>query len=277
MTRVCDDSFFHLAAAANPPLRRKLNDFEIRARTDFVRMQDEWESIVNATFRDIRPIRAEQVEHLSNQVFQAAQSDDLDDLNLITLDDELIFEALLEHMTNAAIQAGVQQQKEAEAQGVDVPDWNIDGLTAAFGTDLLRSTASVTARIINNSFIQSAVRKALSLIGRPQVSPEQVSDDVEQHLRDLSDASVRESIGGAITTAQNEGRRTVLVVAPPASEYVASEILDRNVCGPCRDIDGRSFSTLANALEQYPSGGYKDCLGGIRCRGTIVAVWDEEE
>lgn len=263
--------------AAAPPLRRNPTPLEIRSRTDFVRIQSQWESAVDAVLADIQPLRAEQREQITAQVLAAAQTDDLDALNSITVSDETMSAVLLGHMTRAANDAGQAQQEEAEEQGVDVPEWSLDNLTAAIGLDLLRSVARVTARVISTAFVQSAVRTALLLIGRPTISPEQAAQEVDEHLSELSEAGPRESIGGAITAAQNEGRRTVLSVAPPASAYVASEILDRNVCGPCRSVDGTEFTTLANAQEQYPSGGYRDCLGGARCRGTIVAVWGEEE
>ena len=267
----------NVTAAANPLLRRNLNQWESASHTDFVRMQEAWMSAVDSVWEAIEPIRVEQRASLAEQVFVAAEQDDLDALTSLSLSDTAIQAILFEHMTRAAEEAGQQQQEEAEAQGVDVPDWSLDNenLTAAFGLDLLQSISEVTARVINTSFIQSAIRRALSLIGRPQISPEQVREQVNQHLEELSDASPRESIGGAITSAQNEGRRTVLAVAPEASQYVASEILDRNVCGPCRQIDGTTFDSLPDATEQYPSGGFRNCLGGIRCRGTIVAVWDD--
>lgn len=265
-----------LTAAANPVLRRNPNQWETASHCDFVRMQEDWESAVDAAWREIAQVREGQRTSLVNQIFEAAETDDLDALTSVSLSDEAISAILFEHMTRAAQEAGDRQQEEAESQGIEVPDWELEqNLTAAIGLDLLRSISDVTARVINVSFIQSAIRRALSLIGRPQVSPEQVREEVEAHLEELSDAGPRESIGGAISAAQNEGRRTVLVVAPEASQYVASEILDRNVCGPCRQIDGTTFETLAEATEQYPSGGFRNCLGGVRCRGTIVAVWEE--
>jgi len=267
--------------AAALPLRRDPSPLELRSRTDFVRMQSEWESAVDAVLNDIQPIRDAQREQISAQVLMAAETDDLDALNNVTVSDDDLFGVLFGHMVRAANDAGIAQQAEAEEQGVAVPDWNLgtsaSALTAAAGEELLRSIARVTARIINTSFVQSGIRRALSLIGRPAVSPEQAGADVSTHLEELSDAGPRESIGGAISSAQNEGRRTVLAASPPASSYTASEILDRNVCGPCRAVDGTGFRTLADASEQYPSGGYRDCLGGVRCRGTIVAVWDEVE
>lgn len=267
-----------LIAAANPLLRRNFNQWELASRTDFVRMQEEWMSTVDAVWEALQPIREQQRASLVAQVFTAAETDDLEALSFISLSDEQVSSVLFEQMTQAAEESGRQQQAEAEAQGVEVPEWSLENsMTAAVGLDLLRSISEVTARVINTSFIQSAIRRALSLIGRPQISPSDVSEEVDEHLSELSDAGPRESIGGAITAAQNEGRRTVLAVAPEANQYVASEILDRNVCGPCRQVDGTQFDTLADATEQYPSGGFRDCLGGIRCRGTIVAVWNQEE
>ncbi len=260
------------------PLRRRMTDTELKSKTDFVRMQEEWEDVVSNVLEGLAPIREQQQEDLVSQVLSAATQDDLDALSSIRVSDETInaTETLLfENMIRAAEQAGREQQRAAEEQGVEVPEWDLEGLTAAVGRDLLRSIAFVTSRILSSSFVQSAVRRALSLVGRPQVSPEQVSQEVNTHLSELSDAGPRESIGGAVTAAQNEGRRIVMSVAPPASYYESSEILDRNVCGPCRNQDGTRYDTLADASEAYPSGGYRDCLGGPRCRGTIVPVWEE--
>ncbi len=264
--------------AAAPPLRRNPRPAELAAHTDFVRMQQDWESAVDAVLTDLQPIRDAQREQLSSQVAMAAELDDLDLLNSLSVDDEALYAVLIGHMTAAANEAGRAQQKEAEEQGVDVPDWTLSpGVTAAVGLDLLRSVARVTARVMNTAFVQSAIRRALALVGRPAVTPEQAAADVSEHLASLSGASDRDSVGGAVTSAQNEGRRTVLSVAPPASYYESSEILDKSVCKPCRQVDGTRYTTLPDATRAYPSGGYQDCLGGPRCRGTIVAVWNEPE
>ena len=258
-------------------LRRNLNDAETRAGTDFARMQGDWERLVDSAVRDMASVRDSQREQIVAQVRAAAETDDLDALNAVSVDDSGLYSILFDTLIQAATDAGVEQQREAESQGVEVPEWSLDNLTAAAGARLLQSIARVTARILSTSLVQSAVRRSLTLIGRPSVSPEQVASEVDTHLSELSESGPRESIGGAISAAQNEGRRTVLSVAPIASSYTASEILDKNACGPCRAIDGESFSTLADANQAYPSGGYVDCLGGVRCRGTIVAVWDEGE
>ena len=61
---------------------------------------------------------------------------------------------------------------------------------------------------------------------------------------------------------------------PEDETFWAEGVLVHN-CKPCRDIDGTEYHTLGGAMVAYPSGGYRNCLGGSRCRGTIVTVWSE--
>jgi len=43
-------------------------------------------------------------------------------------------------------------------------------------------------------------------------------------------------------------------------------------------VDGREYGPDISAAERdYPTGGYKECKGGPRCRGTLVAVYAEGE
>jgi hypothetical protein len=264
--------------AAAAPLRRNLTDIELSARTDFARMQDAWTDTVDAVLSDLEPVFEAQREDIVAQVSVAAKADDLDALEQVTVDEDAVYEVLRPHLLAAAQAAAEAQQEEAEAQGVTVPEWSFSNppevLTAAVGRDLLDSVARVTAQLMSTSLVQSAVRTALRLFGRG-TTPELVTAGVEDHLNELTDAGPRDAVGGAVTQAQNEGRRTVLAVAPPG-RYFASEVLDRNSCKPCRDIDGTEYSSLGRAMVAYPSGGYRNCLGGSRCRGTIVTVWSED-
>lgn len=288
MVHVADDPFFRLrpavalVAAADGVLRRQPTALELQAGTDFVRMQRDWESSVDSALDSLNHIRHKQIRFLVAQVRSAAKAGDLDALGTLSVDSTASAEVLFTQLLRAARDAGRQQQREAESQGVVVPKWSLSessaqgALTAAVGESLLRSVARITARLMGSSLVQSAIRRALSLVGRAALTAPQVADDVLEFLSDLSLTSVREAVGAAITAAQNEGRRTVLAVAPPARFYVSSEILDRNCCQPCRGVDGTEYETLNAAMSAYPSGGYVSCLGGPRCRGTIIAVWIEE-
>lgn len=260
--------------AAAAPLRRNLTSVELSSRTDFVRMQDDWTEAVDAVLKALEPVRAQQMEQITAQVSVAANADDLDALERVTVDDEAVYQILFPALMEAAQLAGQEQQKEAEEQGVNVPEWSLTAsLTASVGRDLLDSIARVTSRLMSSSLVQSAVNRAMALFGRGQ-TPELVTQGVADHLEGLTEAGPRDAVGGAVTQAQNEGRRTVLAVAPPG-RYFSSEVLDRNSCQPCRRVDGTEYVTLAASAVAYPSGGYRNCLGGTRCRGTIVTVWSE--
>ena len=103
-----------------------------------------------------------------------------------------------------------------------------------------------------------------------------MADAVAQHLSELGDGYLNDVLGGAVTSGQNLGRVAVFDAAPPAS-YYGSELLDANTCNVCAAADGDEYADLAEAASVYPTGGHRDCLGGPRCRGTLVAVYPDEE
>jgi hypothetical protein len=100
---------------------------------------------------------------------------------------------------------------------------------------------------------------------------------IDEFLSGLSETSLSDQLGAAMTAAENAGRIAVLEAAPESAgsaTYSASEILDKNTCVPCQDIDGTDFVDLADAESNYPTGGFIECEGGMRCRGTVIATWD---
>jgi hypothetical protein len=103
------------------------------------------------------------------------------------------------------------------------------------------------------------------------------ADAVDAFLASLSENSLRDQLGAALTAAQNHGRVSVLAAAPQAAQerviYKATEVLDKNTCQSCRKEDGTVFDTLADAEAAYPTGGYANCEGFARCRGTVIALW----
>jgi len=257
------------------PLRRQPTDLELASRADFAAMDKAWHEAVDGTVAAWADIQTAQREQITAAVKAAAEADDLDHLDEFTVDTSDAATLLIGRMISYAREAGEAQQAEAEAQGVTVPDWSLDdeALTAAAIRDRLRQVGRTAARVLGNGLVQSAVRQAMRVWGSG--SAQHVAAQVDEHLAALSGAAVEEQIGAAMTAAQNEGRFAVLAVAPPA-EYTATEILDKNSCKPCRDIDGTRYTTLPDAREAYPTGGYTGCLGGARCRGTLVTVWPQD-
>lgn len=261
-----------MTAAAQGPLRRKPTDIELASRADFAQMDKAWREVVDSTVEAWAGIQQAQREQITAAVQAAAEADDLDRLDTLTVDTDDGARLLIARMIAYAREAGEAQQAEAEAQGVDVPEWSLDdeALTAAAIRDRLRQVGRAAARVLGVGLVQSAVRQAMQVWGSGSAA--QVAAAVDEHLDGLSGAAVEEQVGAAMSAAQNEGRMAVLAVAPPA-EYFASEALDRSSCKPCRDVDGTRYTTLPDARTAYPSGGYVNCLGGPRCRGTLVTVW----
>lgn len=265
-----------VTAAADGPLRRQPTELETRARTDFADMDTAWHDAVDGTVDAWADIQEAQRKQITAAVQAAVEADDMGQLDTLTVDTDAGAELLATRMLAYAQQAGEAQQAEAEAQGVDVPEWSLDdeALTAAAFRERLRSIARTTARVLGVGLVQSAVRQVMRLWGSG--TGEEIATQVGEFLADQSGAAVEEQVGAAMSAAQNAGRMAVLQVAPPA-RYVASEILDSRSCRPCRDVDGTEYTSLAAARAAYPTGGYTGCLGGTRCRGTLVTVWPEDE
>ena len=263
-------------ASADSILRRQPTELETRSRVDFAAMDKAWREAVDATVEAWADIQEAQRAQITAAVQAAAAADDLDRLDTLTVDSDDGARLLIARMIAYAREAGEQQQAEAEAQGVTIPEWSLDdeALTAAAIRDRLRQVGRTAARVLGVGLVQSAVRQAMRVWGSGPA--DQVAAQVDEHLASLSGAAVEEQVGGAMSAAQNEGRMAVLAVAPPA-EYVSTEILDRNSCKPCRDIDGTRYTTLPDARTAYPSGGYTGCLGGARCRGSLVTVWPQAD
>jgi hypothetical protein len=63
------------------------------------------------------------------------------------------------------------------------------------------------------------------------------------------------------------------------ARYEASEIVDEATCAACAAVDGEVYETLAAAERDYGPGGshgYVKCEAGANCRGTLVAVYPEQ-
>ena len=105
---------------------------------------------------------------------------------------------------------------------------------------------------------------------------------VREYLESLSTAFPEANLAGALTSAQNTGRLNTALSGPSVALY-SSEVMDRNTCRPCSDVDGKWLGntddpeTPARVAEVYPNGGYRHCEGGVRCRGTVVAVYRPEQ
>jgi hypothetical protein len=256
-------------AAGDPAAgHRQLTTIEAASGMDPDAIQSEWQAAVDKAITAWGPLAAAQRDDLIAKIQQAIDQNNTAALGQLTVDSTAAGQMLGAAMEDLAELAAQQMAAEAASQGVDV-----DPEAADVQLQRLTEIGLAVAAIIAAGLAAAAGREALR-VWRPGESGAAVGAMVRAHLESLSDAFLRDQVGGAMSTAQNYGRAGVLDVAPEAT-YVASEVLDKGTCVPCLELDGTEFADLAAAREAYASGGYVECKGRLRCRGVIVALWNE--
>ncbi len=248
-------------------LRRQPTKIEAAARTDFDTVQADWQDRLAGLLAAWTVVTAAQRQALVDQIEQAVDAGNLDQLATLTVDSDTAALLLADALTAMAEDGLAEMAAEADRQGVTVPD----DLTV--DSDRLTTVAGTVAALLAAGLAGAAGRRAMQ-VATPQATGAEVADQVADYLRSLSDTFLRDHLGGALSAAQATGRHAVLAAAPPAL-YAASEILDANTCRPCEQIDGHLFASLDDAQAAYANGGYIDCEGFLRCRGIYVAVWDD--
>lgn len=239
------------------------------ATSELVRVQQQWQAELDRTLAQWESeILPAQYDEAVMRVRDAVDAGDLAALSALAISSSTAAAVLTAAMSSLAGQAAMGMADEAVAQGAvgagDEPEVPAD-------VDALEAYAAVAAGALAAGVALSAVGAALRLTS-PGATGEAVADGVREHLESLTDAQPRLWLGGALTMAQNNGRVAAARVLPETT-YYASEENDINTCGPCGKIHGKSLGTLADVIEEYPSGGYRKCEGGMRCRGTFVAKW----
>lgn len=237
---------------------------------DLAKVQRDWERQLEDLLAAWTDISARQIDQIIDQVRAAITSNDLAALARLNVTSAEAAEILTRSMTEMALTAAQRMSEEAARQ--DVP---IDPV--ASDTEPLAATATALASLLAAGLASSAGREALRRWSTT-TSGDDVAAAVRRHLEGLSDATVRSSLGGALTSAQNTGRLNTALAGPTAALY-ASEQMDGNTCRPCKAVNGKWIGNtddpdIAAKVEAvYPNGGYVSCEGGVRCRGTIVSVY----
>ena len=156
--------------------------------------------------------------------------------------------------------------KEAARQGVKLapvveqPAWvrdlaeTVTGKPVARVLDVARDLHTAPAAVVTPP-TPEAVQEALE-----GISPKGPIDVARQANHAVVNA-------GRFDTVEQNTRK-------PAYIY-SSEVMDGDrTCGPCQRIDGTEWQTIEEARQWYnPT--MRDCLGGSRCRGSCVFVYDE--
>jgi len=251
--------------AAGSEDHRQLTLAEAASGIDPTAIQAVWSDALTQLLADWAGVSATWREELAKQIRGIVSGGDLAALANLVLDPGAAIQLLGAAMIAVAEQSAAQMVAEAASQGVDVdqPPVNESHLL-----DLARALGALLASQLAGAGAREAIRRAT-----PGAAGEDVAAAVADHLAGLSDAFLREQLGGALSAAQSDGRFAVLDVAPEAT-YYASEVLDQNTCPKCLEIDGQEFADLAEAKATYITGGYIDCDGRLRCRGIVATVWN---
>lgn len=254
---------------ADPKIgHREPNAFELAAKTDFEEIQERWQDATTDLVSTWRTeVQGTQIDALVEQARAAVEAGDT--VALSRLEAPVVgTDTLAARMLEFAEDAVVGAKAEAAAQGVTIGVVNI----ADSVEPLIAARAEATSNLLARGISESASRAAINL-GADALSPDEVAGAVREHLEALTDAYLNDMLGGAMTQAQNTGRRAVMVEKP--AQIYASELLDGDTCTNCTGVDAKEYASMAEAEADYPTGGFKACLGGPRCRGTLVAVYDE--
>jgi hypothetical protein len=251
--------------SSTPP--REMTPEEKQSGVDFTTLNAAWQDELDQLMPQWKLQRDTMLTDLLSQVAQALDDGDLAALGTLSPVTGLGGQLLQDAMLRLADAAALEAQAEAGRQGVtvDVP---------AYATDNLAARAQLVDQLMAGSLTNVVSRQALAR-WTDGVPTSEVTAGVRDYVNGLSDTYLTDSLGGALTAAQNHARLAVMANGP-VQELYASELLDGATCVNCQAKDGTRYTSVTSAERDYPTGGFKDCLGGTRCRGTLVAIYAQE-
>lgn len=236
---------------------------------DLQAVQDSYETALASLLPRWPSLAGAQVTAILDQIEQHVGSGDVAGLLNVAVSSTEAAAVLEQAMLDLGNEAGAQVVAEAVKQGLAEGDMH------ATPPERLRtaSSAQVYAGQLASFLIGSAIGETMRVWLRGRTARD-VRNDVSAHLDTLTTAYPELVLGGALTQAQHDGRWGTILGGPEAALY-ADEVLDRNTCSPCKDINRKWIGNASDASPAlvYPVAGYVGCLGRWRCRGQVVAVW----
>ncbi len=224
-------------------------------------------ALVTAYTKTIIPAQRRQIVAQIEALIDAGTPEELISLQV---DSDQGSEVIFNATTALATAAAARASHEAKQQGTTV--------TPRTPTqDDLQQSAKVTAALLAMALALSAGSEAYRRSGAdPTVDGGDLADSIDAYLEGLSDASITSRLSGALSAAQNNAR-ILTFLGGPAADLYASEVNDKATCTACSAVDGTFLGNTAeqgtadNVAALYPNGGYIDCAGADRCRGTVFA------
>jgi HK97 family phage portal protein len=233
-------------------------------------VQEDWQRRLDTLLARWKDITAAQIDEIRMQVMAAVETHDVSALQHLSVSTTEASQILAVTMAAIAEDGSMSAVVEARKQGVHAPRGHAD-------QGELSAVAVTVAILLAQGLTNAAAREAIRNYS-PRSLAAAVANAVVAHLQGLSDAFLHDNLGGALSRAQMAGRMATFKQAPEASLYSA-EVLDSHICSECSKVAGK-FLGLSTDTSQvdltYPNGQYVHCLGGIRCRGQVVAVWRTE-
>lgn len=249
--------------------RRQPFEHEVRAATDFTVLDALWDDATGKLVKSWAKVRDEQSNAITKAIVDA--DGDLTKLAAITAPDAGSSSLLASAMQDMADSAAAIMAEEAKRQGITLP-----AVRAADYAELVTARAEAVAKVMADDLTSGAVKHALRLTGDGSpLTAAQVAAQVGEGIAELTDAYLETQLGSAMQAAQNTGRFAAAEQARVPTRWYASELLDSATCSECAGVDGKEYASMAEAQQDYPTGGYANCQGRERCRGTIVVVYDE--
>ncbi len=246
------------ASAATP-------DPSTESQTDFEALQTSYQDALTQLEHTWSGVQAAQITELVEQVSGASSIADL-----ASIAPNVAGAALIAKVLHDVLAHGAQTAlDEASAQGATLEQPDLSDAEAT-----LTGASDAVAALLARTLGESAASKAIAVADGGLTYPE-VAEQVQEHLEGLAGATPSYELAGLVSRAQNEGRFTAMEGAPDGTSFYSSELNDVNTCAKCEHEDGKKFDTMAALRLDYPAGGYIECEGGNRCRGTGVAVYGE--
>jgi predicted ABC-type ATPase len=259
----------HRRAAGAAPFRRQLTAAESAAGLDPEALASDLTRAADTLAAAWAGVLRDQRADLATQVAAAVDAGDTASLADLTAPDAGGAAILAAAMHDMAWTAANRVITEAATQRV-----TIDPNRIAVNEDRLTQIATARASLAGQQLAHAASKRALRVT---QATPgDDAAQQVQVTLEGLSPVPLGDQLKAAMSAAANEGRTAAFTEADDLGPtYIATEILDANVCGPCADVDGTEFGSLDEASAAYLNGAYIDCEGELRCRGTFIANYPD--
>jgi HK97 family phage portal protein len=233
--------------------------------------QQATDQVVAAYTAQVTP---DQQQQATDQIRDAVEAAALVLLAALLIDTSKAKALLLAAMVEFSASSAHRASREAAAQGAD------SVMPVSPPHEVLSTIAEVTADLMGKELAVSAGREALR-VAATGADGQAVADEVQTFLSTLSEAPIRTHLSGAISAAQNLARYATFTQPGAARcQLISTEVLDSATCIYCIEINGTVFgysddpAAVAASLAAYPVGGYINCLGREKCRGTLIAQYE---